>query len=68
MYPNPTKGKIHLSTTGAVHKEVYSVLGEKLLETALETVDISNLPQAIYILKLTNSETGVSKTYKIVKH
>ncbi|HRO76525.1 MAG TPA: choice-of-anchor J domain-containing protein [Crocinitomicaceae bacterium] len=53
LYPNPAKDVITI--TSNAKKEIFSITGEKLLETQAETFDISALNSGIYFVKIENS-------------
>lgn len=67
VYPNPAKNVINIeNVTDLTSVELYSVIGKQVYKGANETsIDISNLNDGVYLLKLTN-ETG-SITKRIVK-
>jgi hypothetical protein len=70
IYPNPTDGKITISmpsqkaftgdltVTGAGGSQVYSVTGIKIPAGDVTTLDLGQLPEGIYSLKL-SSKSGV---------
>ena len=70
VYPNPvTNGKLFISSANAVEKQVaiYSILGQKVLETKTTNnaeINVSKLAKGAYILKI--SEEGVSNTKKLI--
>jgi hypothetical protein len=70
VYPNPvTNGKLYISSANAVEKQVaiYSILGQKVLETKTTNnaeINVSKLAKGAYILKI--SEEGVSNTKKLI--
>lgn len=55
LYPNPAKDVITI--TSNAKKEIFSITGEKLIETQAETVDISALNNGVYFVKIENSAT-----------
>lgn len=66
VYPNPTTGIVNIQTEGTVENAaVYDVSGRSLLQTESNTIDIQNLSNGVYILKVTVD--GVVKTTKIIK-
>ena len=69
-YPNPTKGKLHLSALENIEDvELVNLLGQNVLSEKLNsrnsTLDISHLTKGIYIMKL--SINGAVGAYKIIK-
>ena len=69
-YPNPvTNGKLYISSENAAEKQVaiYSILGQKVLETKTTNnseINVSKIAKGTYILKI--SEEGVSNTKKLI--
>lgn len=69
-YPNPTKGKLHLSALENIEDvELVNLLGQNVLSEKLNsrnsTLDISHLTKGVYIMKL--SINGAVGAYKIIK-
>lgn len=67
IHPNPTKDKINMPGTKGITKEVYDLLGKKMLETKELVMDISHFTDGVYVLKLSDVANSISKTVKIVK-
>lgn len=58
IYPNPTRGIVHLETLDAYDLTLYSLTGERVDDWELvdsHTLDMSSLASGIYILCLKNS-------------
>lgn len=57
LYPNPARSFITILSqeTGTISTKMYSILGEKIIDTVLleNKLDISNLRSGAYILKIT---------------
>ena len=68
FYPNPTKGILIIETGIEIeHIEIYDLLGSLLYETKFKPeINISNLNEGIYLLKLYSEEGDVLKTEKII--
>lgn len=65
LYPNPTSGILNASTQ-MEEISVYNLIGEKLMKsTNLNTIDLSNLANGIYLLNAENK--GENSIQKIVK-
>lgn len=69
VFPNPTNGIINIqlnngnAITGTV---LYSMTGQKLMESNQDKIDISNLSNGIYLLKVSDAK-GASETKQIIK-
>ena len=61
LYPNPTTGKLYLSTPIDASVEVFNIIGEKVLVASVSDIDISALAEGIYMLNI----NGVQ--YKVIK-
>lgn len=59
IYPNPAHNEIYVLQEGK--KEIYSFLGEKLIQTTKQSIDISTLPKGVYLIK------AEGKMHKFVK-
>ena len=72
VYPNPTTGLVNIKSSGLVNDlkyEVYNVLGQTLLAKKLQnnqSINLSNLPNDIYFVKIIEIETNKSLVKKIV--
>lgn len=61
IYPNPTQESLNILTKEAIESvRIYSLNGQEVLESNQSTVDVSNLPNATYIIVV---KTKNSKTY-----
>ena len=68
IYPNPvSNGKLFISSTSNLEKEVaiYTTLGQQVLQdkTISEAINVSNLSQGTYFVKIT--EAGLTTTKKL---
>ena len=59
IYPNPADQYIHINYDGL--KEIYTILGEKLLVTYENNINISNLSKGVYLIKLKNTTIRLIK-------
>ena len=59
IYPNPTDQFIHINHDGL--KEIYTILGEKLLFTHENTINVSFLANGIYLIKVNNQTMRLIK-------
>ena len=68
IFPNPSSGLVTIyAGNEAVKKvELYSITGQKVMETASGTIDVSSLSSGIYIIKA-ETTNGKSLTAKVVR-
>jgi hypothetical protein len=71
VYPNPSSGVFYIENSGSrVEYEIFSVLGEKLETNAIANnktiIHMNNYPKGIYFVRLTDKESGNSKTLKMI--
>ncbi|MEQ3663021.1 MULTISPECIES: T9SS type A sorting domain-containing protein [unclassified Olleya] len=53
LYPNPTKSTLNIKTASAIANiSVYSLLGKQVIKTNSKTVDVSNLSNGVYLIKI----------------
>lgn len=68
LYPNPTNGQVTLDIQLAGHAnlEIYNALGElvedRTMVSSKSTVDLSNAGKGLYLVKLTDPDTGHTLT------
>lgn len=65
LYPNPTQGILNIQGEEIRSAEISSIDGKKLGEFYQNRIDISQLPNGIYILK-TSNKNGLFRNDKIV--
>ncbi len=68
IIPNPTSNTLTINLKDDILKNIiiYNELGQKIKETASNEVDISNLPDGIYFVKITSQSSKIA-TKKIIK-
>lgn len=67
-YPNPTSGIVYINSKEKVNKlEVYNLNGQKIKESNVADINLSNFPKGIYLIKVT-LQNNTQKTLKIVKN
>lgn len=59
VYPNPAKGSFIVEGTGLL--TITNILGQIVMENAIENLSIITLPEGLYLLKLTNGSTSVTR-------
>ena len=68
LYPNPTTSIVTLQGDKQYDIEVYTLQGKKVMALTGNTIDMSHLSYATYIVKATNKEYNEELTYKVVKN
>lgn len=70
IYPNPTTALLYIDTEETLHNyELYNMLGQQLKKGTFEgttQLNLQNLPDAAYFLKLTTKQ-GNTATVKVIK-
>ena len=67
VYPNPTSSLLNITSNDEIKSmTIYSLDGKLILDTKENKVDVSNLQNGLYIIKVTTDQNGVG-TKKFVK-
>lgn len=67
LYPNPAKNNINIDLETEIKSiEIYSLQGQKVLSTQSKQVDVSNLSNGIYMVRVEDIDGAVS-TQKLIK-
>ena len=67
IYPNPTTSIITIQEEGVYNIEVYSLQGRKLIIHRGNSIDLSALSNAMYLIKATNTANKQQQIYKVIK-
>ncbi len=69
IYPNPTNGKVHITTDQAVYVQLHGVDGRKFMEQTITDgwLDISNLPEGMYLLSIIDLNGELLKLEKLIR-
>ncbi|MCU0441237.1 MAG: T9SS type A sorting domain-containing protein [Bacteroidia bacterium] len=68
IYPNPASDYVIISgLTGGFEATIYNTAGEKVASSNSAKLDVSNLPDGMYMLKLTNGRFAAAKAI-LLKH
>ena len=67
LIPNPTDGIIHVDSNKNYQIEVFSNAGKSVLKTFGNKVDIAQMQNGIYFVKLADENTGNVISYKVIK-
>ena len=65
VYPVPAENEIQIQAEGFQKAEIYSVTGQKMLESTMDKMNVSSLSQGVYLLKVYD-QSGNSETQRIV--
>ena len=68
IYPNPTTSILTIEGNKEYQIKVYDLLGNKVLETQGNSVNMQHLSTATYIVKATDKSNNEELTYKVVKN
>ena len=66
IYPNPTADKIYISSNKFLTVELFNVVGQKILSTTNNNIDMTDFVSGTYALRIT-TKNKTSKTFKIIK-
>mgnify|MGYP001202286125 FL=1 len=67
IYPNPTSSIVTIEDGAAYDIEVYSLQGRKLMTQKGNSIDLSALSNAIYLIKAPNTANMQEQIYKVIK-
>lgn len=68
IYPNPTSSILTIEGNKEYQIKVYDLLGNKVLETQGNSINMEHLSTATYIVKATDKSNKEELTYKVVKN
>ena len=68
VYPNPTTSILIIEGNIEYQIKVYDLLGNKVLETQGNSINMEHLSTATYIVKATDKSNNQELTYKVVKN
>ena len=66
IYPNPTSDILNIkidNTLTYLKTEIYNIIGQKVSESQKTILDVSDLPNASYFVKIITEEGTASKTF-----
>ena len=67
-FPNPTNSELALNSDKQYEIKVFDLNGRKVMETTGNSLDMSILTNATYIVKAFDKESKETNTYKVVKN
>ena len=65
VYPVPAENEIQIQADGFQKAEIYSLTGQKLMESTMEKMIVSALSQGVYVLKVYD-QSGKAEAQRIV--
>ena len=68
LYPNPTSSLLALNSDKEYDIEVYDMAGNKVMALTGNTIDMSHLSSATYIVKALDKAKNEEVSYKVVKN
>ena len=68
LYPNPTSSLLALNSDKVYNIEVYDMAGDKVMALTGNTIDMSHLSSATYIVKALDKVENEEVSYKVVKN
>ena len=68
LYPNPTSSLLALNSDKDYDIEVYDMAGNKVMKLTGNTIDMSHLSSATYIVKALDKVENEEVSYKVVKN
>ena len=68
LFPNPTTSEVTLNSDKQYDIEVFDMLGNKVMEFTGNSINMSNLSNAMYIVKAFDKIEKTSVSYKVIKN
>ena len=68
LFPNPTTSEVALNSDKQYDIEVFDMLGNKVMEFTGNSINMSNLSDAMYIVKAFDKIEKTSVSYKVIKN
>lgn len=67
VFPNPASESISISGEGFQKAEIYNAVGQKVMETTMNAINVSDLQSGIYMLKVYDANGSVEAQSFVVK-
>jgi hypothetical protein len=68
LFPNPTNSTITLNSDKDYNIEIFDMSGKLVMKTSGNSIDISTLSNAVYLVKVADKMNNEITSYKIVKN
>ena len=65
VYPVPAENEIQIQAEGFQKAEIFSLTGQKMMESTMDKMNVSSLSQGVYLLKV-YGQSGKTETQRIV--
>ena len=66
VYPNPVKGQLYVKAENLQSVEVYNIVGQQVMVTENDIVDMTALTEGIYFIRINTVERMITR--RVVKH
>jgi hypothetical protein len=66
VYPNPTANRIYIQADNITKVDLFDLMGRKIQSTNQNQIDLSNVSNGSFILKVT-TENNKTQSFKIIK-
>ena len=67
VYPNPTANRIYIQANNIKKAALFDLMGRKVMETNQNQIDLSNISNGSFILKVT-TDNNKTQSFKIIKN
>ncbi len=68
VFPNPVSSLLSIQYNGELSIKVYDFVGRVLIQTTIKNIDMSTLPDGIYIIQTTDVVNNKNNSYKVLKN
>lgn len=67
FYPVPVTTFLNIKYNGNLSVTVFNFIGQSVIETNSKTINMSALPNGIYVVKIKDKALGKTNSYKVIK-
>tara|TARA_R110001606_G_scaffold6617_1_gene29698 strand:+ start:8467 stop:10041 length:1575 start_codon:yes stop_codon:yes gene_type:complete len=67
MFPNPVSSVLNINYDGNLSTKIFDFLGRSVIKTKSKTINMSNLPNGLYIIQTKDILSNKTNSYKVVK-
>jgi len=65
IYPNPCSTLLHINSSKQLRYDIYTSTGSHILSSTKSPIEVNSLPKGIYILKSSERNSNLYKSYRI---